>query len=370
MMEIYLDETGDNGLNFEPNKSQPWFLLTAILVDPDNRDNLISILNDLANKYFGGGVIKSKRLPDLRERQEFLEALPKNGWRGVILQVNKTLLDPDEFKWKQVFYKRVPRQLYNYLISALDDVIIFPDPIGDAKFQNSLRDYFVAKAPLNLFSESRLQFSSSKGCRINQLADFCSGTKFRDLRDNTDLFKSVRDRFSIRIWPISFRDLSLDEVYLTNDIDKRLFHASINLAKTFIEKHEMSEEPLVKDQTLLANLLVDEMLNGNPFKYSSSRFLRNELSLKKGQIIGEYYFRTKVIGKLRTNDVLIVSNRRGGYKLPVNYSEVEEYFKNMAEKVEPMAFKATQVATHVHTIMGKQLFEDPRWNCLNVKGYN
>lgn len=364
MTEIYLDETGDNGLNFEEGKSEPWFLIAGIIIDSNYRSTLIEQLDTLAGKYFGGGQIKSKNLSDPEKRKGFFEDLPKENWRGVLFQVNKPLLHYDSFKWKPTFLKRVPRQLYNYLITALDNVKIYPDPTGDEKFQAALIEYFIAQSPLTLFDETKIQFSRSKDCRLNQLADICSGTRFRDLRDKTNVFNIIQHKFNIRNWPITYRDLSLDDVVITSDIDEKIIYASINFAKTFIEKYEVSDDPLKKDQINLANILLDEVVNGNPFRYIQSKYLQDELSAKRGSNIGEYYLRTKVIGLLRTNDVLIVSNRKGGYKLPVNYSEVEEYFKNMAEKVEPMQNRAETVSNHIFTIMGKKLFDDPRWNCL------
>lgn len=369
MIEIYLDETGDNGLNFETDKTEPWFLIAGIIIDSHYRDKFIEELDTLAKKYFNGGQIKSKKLSDPIKRKGFFEDISKDNWRGIILQVNKPLLDSDSFKWKPTFYKRVPRQLYNYLIAALDEVMIFPDPTGDSKFQAALKKYFVEQAPLTLFNETKIQFSPSKNCRINQLADLCSGTRFRDLRDRSNIFQGIQTKFSIRTWPISYRDLKSDDVIITDDIEERLIKASVNFAKTFIERYETSEEQLKKDQIQLAHILLDEVVNGNPFYYIGSKYLQNELSIKRGFKIGEYYLRTKVIGKLRTSDVLIVSNRKGGYKLPVNLTEVEEYFKNMADKIEPMQNKADAVSQHIFTILGKQLFDDPRWKCLkNVKG--
>lgn len=364
MTEIYLDETGDNGLNFEEGKSEPWFLIAGIIIDSKDRNVLIEQLDTLAGKYFGGGQIKSKNLSDPAKRKGFFEDLPREKWRGVLFQVNKPLLHYDSFKWKPTFLKRVPRQLYNYLITAIEHIMIYPDPTGDSTFQKSLVEYFVAQSPLTLFDETKIQFSRSKECRINQLADICSGTRFRDFRDKTNIFEIIQHKFSIRTWPITYRDLSQDDVIITSDIDEQIIYASVNFAKMFIERYESSSDHLKKDQIYLANILLDEVVNGNPFYYIQSKYLKDELSAKRGSTIGEYYLRTKVIGLLRTNDVLIVSNRKGGYKLPVNYSEVEEYFKNMAVKVEPMQNRAEAVSNHMFTIMGKKLFDDPRWNCL------
>ncbi len=364
MIEIFIDETGDNGLNFEDGKSEPWFLICAVIVEAQNVGKLNASLDALARMRLNGGQIKSKNISDDNLRRKILEELPRNLWRGVILKVDKALLGPDKFKWKRTFYKRVPRQLFNYLIAAHDTAVIYPDPIGDADFQKSLMAYFVDRAPLNLFNTSNIEFRESKGSRLNQLADFCSGTLFRDLRDGTHNFNYVSDLVKIKAWPFSLRNFDFSDVAVSAKISEPLLRASVNFAKVFIEKYEESEEPLKKDQVHLARELLDEILNGDPHLYVRTKYLRERLSQSRMVEVGDYYFRTKVIGKLRTNDVLIVSNRKGGYKLPVNLSEIEEYFKNMTEKVEPMMHKASMMTVHVHTILGVDLLADPRWKSL------
>jgi len=364
MIEIFIDETGDNGLNFEDGKSEPWFLIAAVLVDSENVKILDDKLSDLAKTHLHGGQIKSKKIPDESVRRKLLENLPRDIWRGLILKVDKTLLGPDSFKWKQTFYKRVPRQLYSYLITAHDTAKVYPDPTGGIDFQRSLKEYFINRSPLSLFSQSNIEFRPSRESRPNQLADLCSGTLFRDIRDGTRNFELIADLVKIKTWPISLRDFDFTDVSLSDKINEELFRASVNFAKSFIEKYESSDESLKKDQVHLIRILLDEALNGDPLRYVPTRSLREDLSSYKMSEVGDYYFRTKVIGKMRTNDVLIVSNRKGGYKIPVNQSEIEEYFKNMTEKIEPMMYKAAAVAQHVHTIIGVDLFADPRWASL------
>lgn len=364
MIDIFIDETGDNGLIFEDGKSEPWFLVAAVIVESKNLKLLDNTLSELARQHLHGGQIKSKKISDNETRRKLLENLPRGIWRGLVLKVDKTLLGPDAFKWKQTFYKRVPRQLFNYLITAHDTAKIYPDPTGGQEFQNSLKEYFINRAPLNLFNQSNIEFLPSRESRPNQLADLCSGTLFRDIRDGTRNFDLIADIVKVKTWPISFRDFDFSEVSHSGKINEPLFRASINFAKAFIEKSESSEEPLKKDQVQLIQILLDEALNGDPFRYIPTRILRASLSQYKISDVGDYYFRTKVIGKMRTNDVLIVSNRKGGYKIPVNQSEIEEYFKNMAEKIEPMKYKAEAVSQHVHTVTGVDLLADPKWACL------
>lgn len=69
--------------------------------------------------------------------------------------------------------------------------------------------------------KQNFSFHLQKNSRINQLADLCSYTRFRDLRNKTDIFNIIKHRFSIRTWPVSLMDLIVNDVAIAKNIDKR-----------------------------------------------------------------------------------------------------------------------------------------------------
>ena len=69
---------------------------------------------------------------------------------------------------------------------------------------------------------------------------------------------------------------------------------------------------------------------------------------------------------MRSHDVIIVSNRNGGYKLPVSYAEVNEYLTNLNEKVQPMIERANLMADHILVRTGHAILNDKKWMFLRL----
>jgi hypothetical protein len=363
--KVYLDETGDNGFAFDNETTSYWFTVIGIIVDGSEEAELDRKLDDLADIYCQGGQIKSNRWTDVRKRADFVEDVMKLNWRGYALVVDKRLLVGDGFLYKKTFYKRIPRQIYQYLKTVLRNADIYPDSVGSQIFQADLKRYILKKCPGDLFDEASFNFRSARTNRITQLADFMSGTLYRDLRDGTNLFDLVSKKFVVKRWPLkrgTFNDC-LDN--FDNNYDQDIAELSFNLAKSFLETNKGNNDLLFIDQTRLLEMLIYEVMNGDPFQYLSTNLLRDEIARNRNEPpISDLYFRTQVIGQMRSRDVIIVSNRTGGYKLPVSYAEISEYLTNLNEKVQPMIERANLMADHIQVRTGIDILEDDRWRFL------
>ncbi|MFC1461727.1 DUF3800 domain-containing protein [Verrucomicrobiota bacterium] len=360
--KVYLDETGDNGFNFDNESASYWFTVVGIIVEENEEEELEHSLKHLAEIYRQGGQIKSSQWSDEKKRSEFVRDLVKLNWRGYALVVDKRLLVGDGFLYKRTFYKRIPRQIYQYLKTVLRNADLYPDPVGSEEFQAELKRYILKKCPGDLFDEASFNFRSAKDNRITQLADFASGTLYRDLRDETNLFDALSKKFVIKRWPLkrgTFADCidNLDDAY-----DPDIAELSFGLAKSFLESNKGNDDPLFIDQTRLLEMLIYEVMNGDPFHYLLTDILRNEIARHRNEPeISDLYFRTKVIGQMRSHDVIIVSNRSGGYKLPVSYAEVREYLANLNEKVQPMIERANLMANHIQVRTSHNILDDEQW---------
>lgn len=367
--KVYLDETGDNGFSFDNSSTSCWFTVVGIIVDGDKEDQLDRCLQDLADIYRQGGQIKSSKWSDKRKRAQFVEALMKLNWRGYALVVDKRLLVGDGFLYKKTFYKRIPRQIYQYLKTVLRNADLYPDPVGSEQFQSELKKYILKKCPGDLFDEASFNFRSAKTNRITQLADFTSGTLFKDLRDGTRLFDALSKKFVVKIYPLKRGSFSDCVDNLDDDYDQDIAELSFNLAKAFLETNKGNDDPLFVDQTRLLEMLIYEVMNGDPFHYLSTDLLQSEIARNRNELdVSDMYFRTKVIGQMRSHDVIIVSNRTGGYKLPVSYAEVSEYLANLNDKVQPMIERANLMADHIKVRTGHDILDDEKWLFLRSPG--
>ena len=254
--KIYLDETGDNGFSFDNDTTSYWFTIVGIIVAENEEAELERRLHELANIYRQGGQIKSSQWNNDRKRAQFVDDLMKLSWRGYALVVDKRQLVGDGFLYKKTFYKRIPRQIYQYLKTVLSNADVYPDPVGSEQFQGELKKYILKKCPGDLFDEASFNFRSAKTNRITQLADFTSGTLFKDLRDGTSLFDSLSKNFVVKRWPLKRNSFSDCVDNLDDDYDQDIAELSFNLAKAFLETNKGNDDPLFVDQTRFLEMLI------------------------------------------------------------------------------------------------------------------
>ena len=99
--KVYLDETGDNGFNFNNESTSCWFVVVGVIVEGSEEEHLKDSLQDLAEFYCQGGHIKSSRWRDEKKRSAFVLDLTKLKWRGYALIVDKRLLVGDGFLYQR-----------------------------------------------------------------------------------------------------------------------------------------------------------------------------------------------------------------------------------------------------------------------------
>jgi len=365
--KIYLDETGDNGFRFDNDTTSYWFTIVGIIVDGNEEAELEDSLHKLASTYHQGGPIKSSKWTNPKKRAQFVDDLMKLKWRGYALIVDKRKLIGDGFLYKKTFYKRIPRQIYQYLKTVLNNADVYPDPVGSPEFLEDLKKYILKKCPGDLFDDANFNFKSAKTNRITQLADFTSGTLFRDLRDGTNLFSALSNKFVVKRFPIKRSTFTECTENFEDKYDKDIAELSFNLAKSFLETNKGNDDTLFIDQMRFLEMLLYEIMNGNPFYYLPTKLLQQEIARNRNiPSISDLYFRTKIIGQMRSRDVIIVSNRNGGYKLPVSYAEVSEYLANLNEKVQPMIERANLMADHIQVRTGHNILNNKKWMFLQL----
>lgn len=360
MYKVYIDENGDNGLNFDKAGTKRQFIITAVIVKTEIENSIIEKIEEISSTHLRGAEIKSKRIREHDKRQKVLKEIRKLDIQILCLIVNKQYLPnlSEGYGFKRVFYKNIPNKIYSYLKALLDEAEIIPDPVGDKEFQEELKNYVINKNPIDLFNQSSFRFSPAKENRITQIADLISGSIAKYFSGEKQFYETIRDKIAIRSWPRSTSSLPQEIQNETNQYDDDIAQSAFSLANHFLEKNPKPEDHVTVDQCRLLELLIFELVNGNPNRYIPSHTLRRSIEIsRKGSKIGDYYFRTKVIGKLRSSDVMIVSNRKGGYKIPVSLNEINEYLLNLNEKVQPMIERVDMLRRHVKIKTGKDILE-------------
>jgi hypothetical protein len=74
----------------------------------------------------------------------------------------------------------------------------------------------------------------------------------------------------------------------------------------------------------------------SPHYFISTHELMDKLKNEIGLEYSVRLFRKNIIGNLRDNNIIIVSSNKGGYKLPVNKSDLTEFVNRYNSILQPM----------------------------------
>lgn len=339
-----LDEYGTNSLNIEAKDVSTHFLLTAILIKEENLEIIKKEIDRVGLKYFQGSEIKSNKVKrkHFERRLRILTAFSKIDFTIFTLVVDKKEILTKGLTIKQSFYKYFHKQVIHYLNRIDKRITFIADKIGDESFQKSLQQYVHDNfRQIDLFNPEKIyDFSDSKEENLIQLSDFIVGSLARVFDTKLfeppaeDILKLIEKRLHLRFWPDKI------ENYLHNSIDKiqyddRIASLSLNLAQDYINQNETSKDFNTKARiNILDYLILFQKIA--PRYFIPTYDLINKIKYEKDIELNERVFRKNIIGELRDQHVIIVSSNNGGYKLPVNKSDLIEFVNRYNGIIQPM----------------------------------
>lgn len=103
----------------------------------------------------------------------------------------------------------------------------------------------------------------------------------------------------------------------------------------FLSKYEYNDDEDVKIQLLVLKYLFSRFINNDTRDYISTKELLNYLKRCYGVELKVQYFRTRIIARLRDNNVIISSSSRG-YKLPSRKEELYDFINHGTTIIMPM----------------------------------
>ncbi len=199
----FADESGTNSFNFE--KEGTHFIVSAIIVENNNLENVVSQVEGIRKKYFQTGEMKSTGIGKNDSRRiKVLKDLANVDFYIYSLVVDKSKLFSEGYRYKKTFYKNICGILYTELYRAYPDLTLIVDEHGHNPFMLSFRKYVEKKHNNTLFSEQFL-FEQSHEHVMLQVADIIAGTLLRCF-DQSKL-SSQKDEFLAIFCPtaINFR---------------------------------------------------------------------------------------------------------------------------------------------------------------------
>lgn len=337
----YIDEFGNNGLDFSNQGTSSHFIVTAIIIDSDCLTQIETEVEAVRKKYFQTGEMKSSSVGNNdSRRKQILTELSNIDFHIYSCVIDKKQLKTRGFTYKQSFYKFLHSLVDKELFRIYPNIQIVADEHGGEEFKKSFIQYIKTNHISDLFNQT-FYLSDSRSNLLIQLADIITGTLSRCYETSKlspsrqDFLGIIKDKIlEIREWPTQFNEYLYDPKQY-GDFDKLISELSVNIAKDFISSNENSSTPATSDQIICMKYLLFYFQNISPNKYVPTFEIINNINAHKQAKISMHYFRSKIIAKLRDKGVLIGSSSNG-YKLPANNKDLFEFIKHTNSYIEPM----------------------------------
>lgn len=370
----HIDEFGTNSIEIEKEGVSSHFLICATLIEEKNLIEGQKIIEQVRDTYFQGSEIKSSNVKrkDHVRRLSILNSLNKIDFTIYLIIVDKSEIKSEGLSIKQSFYKYFNKLLVTDLNRLNKKIIFIADQVGSKEFQDSFIQYIENEVTqYDLFNEGKLfEFSNSKDNNLVQLTDFIVGSlaKCFDKKVYTeasiDYLNLLKEKLNVRFWPNKSSNY-LRQEQESKDFDPKIAELSLTLAQDYIEKNEGKNEIEIKVQLhLLKYLMLIQKIS--PFYFIQTYELKDKVKYELGIELSTRLFRKNVIGHLRDNDVIIVSSNSGGYKLPVNKSDLIEFVNRYNSILQPMISRMKKCRDSI--LLGSQrtidILEYPEYESL------
>lgn len=343
----FIDESGAFGWDLDNPSVSKYFILTAVIIDESNLKSVFDDAEKIRRTFFQQGEMKSSKIgSNHSRRQKLLAEISKLNCKFFSIVFDKNKLKNENYKglqFKQPFYKFLNNILDTELTKAFPKITIVSDSTGDNDFIKSFINYMKTRVGIpDLFGESDIQLRDSKEDVLIQVADIVSGTlqcvydKSKNVPNEYDFLSQIKNQFiRIEIYPQTFENYDIEKCPLASEYDIEISRICYEQARAFVIKNEKSKDLDVVAQVMTLRYLLFRFMNNNLRDYISTKELKNNLIYTGIESMTDYYFRTKVIGKLRDSDVIIASSQQG-YKLPTKKRDLIDFMNHDKTILLPM----------------------------------
>lgn len=339
----FIDEFGNNGLDFDSEGVSTHFIVTAILIDKNELDEIEQKVEEIRKANFQVGEMKSSNLKDNDTRRlKVLHELNQVDYHIFSVVIDKRELKGEGFNYKGPFYKFLHALVDRELFSVFPDILVVADEYGGKEFKEGFIKYIERRHIPDLFNQSEFRFSNSKSELLVQVADIITGTLARcyeskKLSDKRSEFLSALKSkiIEVRFWPPDYKPFAFNPEKDFENYDPIISTLGLNLAQQFLDETKKTNVPFEIDQRTCVNYLLFYFKNINPEKYIPTFDLINQVKQVKGSNISIHYFRSKIIAKIRDKGVLVSSCNKG-YKLPSSKSDLYDFVDHSNSYIQPM----------------------------------
>ena len=372
----FTDEYGNPGWDFSKEGVSTHFIITAIIVKESDLDFLRLEVEKVRKKHFQTGEMKSIKVKTHDRRKRIILDLLKLPFNIFSVVIDKQqLTDSRGLKFKPSFYKFMNNIVHKELRHAFTKLTVVADEIGGSDYMKSFSKYVENNQEVpNLFGESEFMFQNSKSDVLIQLADMISGTIARNFdvqkksNDVPDFIKLLEKKIiRIELYPKTYETYIIKNSALAGDYDEDIANICFKQAVDYINLHENDEDSEAQAQIIVLKYLLFRFMNSDTRDYIPTKELKNQLLNTELADVPIQSFRTKIIGKLRDNGVIISgSGVKKGYKIPAKESELFDFINHGTTIIMPMLnrLKICRDLIKLGTNNRLDLFENTEYSSL------
>lgn len=366
----FADEFGNNSFEFKSQGTH--FIVATVICKNENLEKLQSDIDSIRKKHgFQTGEMKSSGVgPNHKRRKNILADIAKLDITIYAVIVDKTKLNGKGFGIKKSFYKYLNNLVYKELYRTFPKLELYVDEHGGNDFMREFKRYVERNHEMNLFTGSEFNIKNSQQSYFIQLADFVAGTlgyifdENKKSEHSDEFHQLIQPRIaSLDFFPNDYSFKELVETNLDENFDPKIASVCHQRIKTFIETEKATDQQKIDQINFLKLLLLFQRANIKN-RYISTKEIFSHLNQSRHEVLKQEYFRSKVVGNLRDQGILIASGR-DGYKIPSSSRDLDSFINHGKRIVLPMlnriteAREAIKLATQNELdILDKEAFEE------------
>ena len=207
-MLVYVDESGDPGMQFKPGSSD-FFIISAVLFDDEASAKACSgRINEIREELkFHRGTEFHFNKTSRPNREYFFRGIDGQAFRYFSFALNKRKLTGPGFAFRNSFYKQPVKFAFENVQPHLCEATVIFDRCGERKFTAELERYLCRQ--INKGTPAairRVRSERSHGSNLVQMADMVCGAiarSYKSTKVDRHVYRSLigRHEMSVRLWP-------------------------------------------------------------------------------------------------------------------------------------------------------------------------
>ncbi len=340
---VFIDEYGTPDLAVDKSGVTTHYIVAAVLVAPDSREDVEAGVLEISSKYFSESEIKSSSVgKDDTRRLRVLKDIAELPFHLHVLSVDKrSIFKSGGLVYKRPFIKYMHGRLYRFLFAAHPRIALVIDQHGSKEFMRGFVKYIeIAHVQPDLFSIHSTRFADSEEEIILQIADFCAGS-FARVFDPKKMSTAATEVLSVlrpkvlmaEHWPPRMRGFSIS-VNETDGADAKVRSLSHRSALTYLENNYNTSDPDLNLRVEVLRYLLFRLDHDAPGSYVPTNEILRSIREVAGMEVSDTVLRAKAIGPLRDDGVMIVSGGQG-YKIADCTLDVRSFVSEVDRRVVP-----------------------------------